>query len=82
IGGDEFAVIMYYANEAAARKRALKITDKLMKTPFLFNGHTIPLSAAFGVYTVRAGDDAESSLASADMSMYVDKRRAKAGLTA
>ena len=79
IGGDEFAVIMYYASEEAARKRGAKISERLLKTPFIFNGKPIHVSAAYGCYTVRAGDDAESSLAAADMSMYVDKRRIKAG---
>jgi diguanylate cyclase (GGDEF)-like protein len=78
IGGDEFAVIMYYANEEAGRKRGMKIVEKLAKTPFGFNNRQIAVSAAFGCYTVRSGDDAESCLAAADMAMYVDKRRTKA----
>lgn len=80
IGGDEFAVIMYHANEEAAKKRGAKIVEKLSQTPFLFNGAQVHVSAAFGCHAVRTGDDAESALASADMSMYVDKRRAKTKL--
>lgn len=80
IGGDEFAVIMYYATEEAARKRGARIVEKLKSTPFGFNGDPVTLTAAFGTYTVRSGDDAESCLAAADMSMYVDKRRNKARL--
>lgn len=78
IGGDEFAVIMYYADEEAARARGSKIAEKLRRTPFAFNGKQLSVSAAFGYYSVRNGDDAESALAAADMSMYVDKRRMKA----
>ena len=78
IGGDEFAVIMYYADEEAAKKRAARIADKLARTPFSFNGKQISVSAAYGCYTIRHGDDADSALAAADMSMYVDKRRLKA----
>lgn len=77
IGGDEFAIIMYYANEEAAQKRGEFIADKLRSTPFIFGGKQIHLSAAYGYYAVHNGDDAESCLASADMSMYVDKRRNK-----
>src|SRR5579871_1693143 len=33
IGGDEFAVIMYYANEDAAKMRGAKIVEKLKATP-------------------------------------------------
>lgn len=79
IGGDEFAIIMYYANEEAARKRGAKIAEKLETTPFVFNGRHLNVSAAFGCHSIRSGDDAESALAAADMSMYVDKRRNKAG---
>jgi diguanylate cyclase (GGDEF)-like protein len=77
IGGDEFAVIMYYANDEAAKKRGAKIVEKLQKTPFNFNGQQLNVAAAFGYHAIRAGDDAESALSSADMSMYVDKRRSK-----
>lgn len=78
IGGDEFAIIMYYANEDAAKKRGEFISEKLRTTPFVFAGKKIHLSTAYGYYTVHNGDDAESCLAAADMSMYVDKRRSKA----
>ena len=77
IGGDEFAVIMYYADEEAAKKRGLRIAEKLQTTPFVFGGRHMKVSAAYGYYSVRSGDDAESALAAADMSMYVDKRRSK-----
>lgn len=77
IGGDEFAIIMYYATEEAARKRGEIIAEKLQATPFVFAGKQLHLSTAYGVYSVRNGDDAESCLAAADMSMYVDKRRSK-----
>jgi diguanylate cyclase (GGDEF)-like protein len=80
IGGDEFAVIMYYANEDAAKKRGAKIVEKLQKTPFNFNGKHLHVSSAFGYYAIRSGDDSESALSAADMSMYVDKRRSKAKL--
>jgi hypothetical protein len=69
---------MYYAEEEAARKRGLKIAEKLEKTPLMFNGKRVPLSSAFGYYSLHSGDDPESALASADTSMYVDKRRVKA----
>lgn len=82
IGGDEFAVIMYYAEEEAARKRGAKIAEKLEKTPLVFNGKRLQLSTAYGYYSLQSGDDAESALASADTSMYVDKRRFKSALAA
>lgn len=77
IGGDEFAIIMYYADENAAKKRGEIISDKVKNTPFVFAGKKLHLSTAYGYYTVHNGDDAEACLAAADMSMYVDKRRSK-----
>lgn len=82
IGGDEFAVIMYYANEESAKLRGSKIAEKLESTPFIFNGSQLYVSASYGYYLVRSGDDAESALAAADMSMYVDKKRKKDSLEA
>ncbi|MDE3015479.1 MAG: GGDEF domain-containing protein [Pseudomonadota bacterium] len=79
IGGDEFAVIMYYASEEAARKRGAKIAEKLHDTPFVYNGQRLSVTTAYGYYSIKSGEDAETALASADMSMYVDKRRMKAG---
>lgn len=77
VGGDEFAIIMYYADEEAAKKRGARIAEKLKRTPFLFNDKQIIVSAAYGFHSLRSGDDADTSLAAADMSMYVDKRRLK-----
>lgn len=80
IGGDEFAVIMYYASEEAARKRGARIAEKLCDTPFIFNGQRLTVTSAYGCYSIKNGEDAETALAAADMSMYVDKRRMKEGL--
>jgi len=77
IGGDEFAVIMYYADQEAAKRRGGKISEKLHSTPFIFNGKPMHVTASYGYYSIQNGDDAEAALASADMSMYVDKRRNK-----
>ena len=78
IGGDEFAVIMYHADEEDARKRAVLITQKILHTPLVFAGKPITVACAHGCYSIRNGDNAESALAAADMSMYVDKKRTKA----
>lgn len=77
IGGDEFAIIMYYANEEAAKERGRRIADKVRQSSFVFNGKPISVTTAYGVYSLKHGDDAEAALAHADMAMYVDKRRTK-----
>lgn len=80
IGGDEFAIIMYHATEEAAKRRGKKIAEALKASPIVYQGNTIELSTAFGFYAVKNGDDAESALSAADMTMYVDKRRSKNAL--
>lgn len=77
LGGDEFAVIMHHADETSARARAEKISDRIIHTPFMLGTKNISLSVACGTYMVRSGDNAETTLAAADTSMYVDKRRSK-----
>lgn len=75
IGGDEFAIIMYYAEEADARKRAQTISEEVKNSAFTFNGAMVPLSTSYGVYTLQKGEDPETALSNADIAMYVDKRR-------
>jgi diguanylate cyclase (GGDEF)-like protein len=77
IGGDEFAVIMYYASEEAAKKRGIKIVEKLQATPFIFNETELTLSASLGYYSLRNGDAPEGAMSAADLSMYEDKKRRK-----
>lgn len=77
IGGDEFALILYNSSEESAKARGAKINEKLKSSPLNYNGKLLTLSSAVGSYSVRSGDDPESALASADMSMYVDKKRNK-----
>jgi diguanylate cyclase (GGDEF)-like protein len=77
IGGDEFAVIMYYAGEDAAKKRGAAIAQELAESPFVFAGKVMHVTTAYGCYCIKSGDDTEAALAAADMSMYVDKHRGK-----
>ena len=78
IGGDEFAVIMYYADKEAATRRGKLIAQKLASNPLMYNNQPIMITAALGSYTLQNEDDAESALSAADLSMYEDKRREKA----
>ena len=77
LGGDEFAIIMYYAKQDDATRRGNEIVANIAAKPFIFNGNSIALSSAFGVYELRKGDDPESALSQADTAMYMDKRRSK-----
>lgn len=77
IGGDEFALIMYHADIHSAKNRGKRFEEMLEKTPFMYNSKPLHISTAVGYYSIKKGDDPESALSAADMSMYVDKRRKK-----
>lgn len=81
VGGDEFAIIMYYASAADALERGKKIAALIQNTPFVYNGKKLQLSSAFGTYAVQKGDDVESAISAADTAMYLDKKRGKARAT-
>ncbi len=74
LGGDEFAIIMYYANSEAAEKRGHAIAEKLRLSPFIFNGQPLHLSTAVGIHNIVRGETPEQALASADTSMFKNKR--------
>lgn len=81
VGGDEFAIILYYADTAAATERGKKIAEAIKNSSFIYNNKPIALTTSFGVYTLKKGDTADTALTSADMAMYVDKKRTKARAT-
>lgn len=77
ISGDEFAMIFYYADHDQAMERASRIAESFHSRPVIINSRPVPLSTAYGVYTLKAGDTAESALNAADMAMYMHKNRMK-----
>lgn len=77
IGGDEFAVILYYASEEDSKKRAMTIADKLRSTPFLFNNRPLTVTAAVGIHTIHKGETAEDALSKADLSMFENKKQSR-----
>ena len=81
VGGDEFAIILYYADNASALDRGKKIAEAIKNSSFLYNGKPIALTTSFGAYTLQKGDTPETALTSADMAMYVDKKRTKSRAT-
>lgn len=74
LGGDEFALIMYYAEEGSAQKRGAAIAEKILSTPFVYNSHSLRISAAFGAHILQRGETPEQALAAADKAMYANKR--------
>jgi diguanylate cyclase (GGDEF)-like protein len=72
IGGDEYGVLLEYADEAAALEKAHALEEAIASSPL--HGR-IPLTASIGVTALQPSDTPESALARADSSMYDAKRR-------
>ncbi|MGH2447943.1 MAG: putative bifunctional diguanylate cyclase/phosphodiesterase [Chloroflexota bacterium] len=74
LGGDEFAVVLPEAELLGAVRVANKIQASLAH-PFPIDGHRLTVEASIGIALFpEHGDDSESLLRRADVSMYVAKR--------
>ena len=76
IGGDEFAIILAYADEEAARETANRLVDLVAGSDFEHDGDILPLSVAIGAAGIKEDDTPETALARADHEMY--RRKAAA----
>ena len=71
-GGDEFAVLMEGADEAAAKQQANRILERLRAEPQLLAGRRRPVSVTIGVATGRAGST-DTLFQRADLALYAGK---------
>lgn len=71
IGGDEFAVLLDYADASAAADKAQQLRDAVAARP-LASG--VPISVSVGVTALQPTDTPEAVLARADGDMYRHKR--------
>jgi diguanylate cyclase (GGDEF)-like protein len=78
LGGDEFGVLLSHAGLAQAMKKADALAEALEASPTLWNGHSIPVSFAYGAFELKAGDTPDIAMARADEAMYAQKRAIKA----
>jgi diguanylate cyclase (GGDEF)-like protein len=78
MGGDEFAILLSHASQGQALKKAMALADFAAKAPGQWNGHTIPISFAYGAFELKAGDKAEAAIAKADEAMYAQKKSRRA----
>ena len=76
IGGDEFAILLFHADEHSARETAARLVDMIADSDFMHDGHTMPLSVAIGATVVQADDTPEAVLDRADEEMYRQKAAA------
>ena len=70
IGGDEFGILLAYANEASAHETATRLVNVIADCDFMHEGDALPLSVAIGVAIVEAEDCAQTLMARADEEMY------------
>ncbi len=73
LGGDEFGVLLAHADEAQARKKADQLGSVITARPLKWEGKSIEVGVAYGVYTFKPGEDAVTALAAADKAMYDHK---------
>ena len=78
LGGDEYAVILSHASEEQATQKADLLQHKISEKPVLFQGQSIVVAAAVGVYTFGPGETPTAVLAAADKRMYARKKKMKA----
>lgn len=81
LGGDEYGVILSETDALGGREKADQLAEAIRRRPLHWEGKTLALDAAYGVYPLKPGEDPGSALAAADQMMYSHKlaRRAVRG---
>jgi diguanylate cyclase (GGDEF)-like protein len=74
LGGDEFGVLLSHANQDQALKKADALAEALKASPTLWNGHSIPVTFAYGAFELKSGDSPDLAMARADQAMYAQKK--------
>ncbi len=74
IGGDEFGLILDQSSEEGARAQIDRLCNVLTAAPAHYDGHSIALSACFGIAMLQTGMTESDILAAADRDMYRNKQ--------
>ena len=77
LGGDEFGVLLSHADQDRALKKADALAQALKASPTQWNGHSIPVSFAYGAFELKPGDTPATAMARADQAMYAQKKAQK-----
>ncbi len=77
VGGDEFAVLLWNVNGAAAAAKASALEAAVYATPVRWNSSTLVVGASAGVALLGALDTPGDVLARADAAMYARKAERK-----
>jgi diguanylate cyclase (GGDEF)-like protein len=73
LGGDEYGVILSETDAQQGREKAEHLAEAIRRRPLHWEGKTLPLDAAYGVYPLKPGEDPGAALAAADQMMYSHK---------
>jgi diguanylate cyclase (GGDEF)-like protein len=80
LGGDEFGLILWHADQVAAQRKARSIEALIEASRLGLAEGTVTLGCSVGVAVLGPGETAEEALARADRAMYARKaERAGAG---
>tara|TARA_Y100001960_G_scaffold331244_1_gene427636 strand:+ start:550 stop:1185 length:636 start_codon:yes stop_codon:yes gene_type:complete len=74
LGGDEFVIIMPEVTQEVAQAKIKLFEQVILKTPCLYNGHELTLSASIGAEVIDGRLSKEDVLESADKQMYQVKQ--------
>ncbi|MFO7301244.1 MAG: EAL domain-containing protein [Acidobacteriota bacterium] len=75
LGGDEFAVLI---DDVSRQDEVMQVAERIIRAfaaPFAFDGHEMSTSASIGVAMAAVGQSADDLLRSADLAMYLAKKR-------
>jgi diguanylate cyclase (GGDEF)-like protein len=75
IGGDEFAMLLWHADEEVIAGKAAHLRAQLSSSPLRWRSETIPVSVSFGVFALDPAMDIEAVLEAADRRLYEAKER-------
>ena len=76
-GGEEFIVFLAHANRQDGEKVAERLRLRLVQTPVVHDGHSIPISGSFGVAVLDHPDNVAEAMARADDALYAAKRHGR-----
>src|SRR5690606_12017397 len=77
LGGDELAVLI---DDVSQPDEIMQVADRVTRAfaaPFVFDGREISTSASVGVALATSGQTADDLLRSADLAMYIAKKRGR-----
>jgi diguanylate cyclase (GGDEF)-like protein len=65
LGGDEFGVLLMRTDAALAERKAQELAAAIAKQPIAWNGKSLSVGVAFGVYAVIEKESASDMLGAA-----------------